>query len=298
MLRKTLMGIALLTLLAPIASAQTVDELLAKNVEARGGLKKIKAVQSMRTTGKMMLPQGMEMPVVMVQRRPKDFRMEFTFQGMTGIQAYDGKTAWMTMPFTGKKDPEAMGAEESKLVEEQADFDGPLMDYKEKGNTVELVGKEQVEGADAYNLKVTLKSGEIRHVYLDAETYLEIKAEAKRTMHGTDTETESYIGDYKEVDGMMMPFAVESGAKGSPQRQKIVIDKIELNPALADSLFRMPAVAAADSAKAAAAAPDTAKGSSATAAAPDTAKGAPAATKSAKPVKPAAKKPGAGAKKP
>ncbi len=284
MLSKTLMGIAMLALLAPIASAQTVDELLAKHIEAKGGRTKIKAVQTMRTTGKMVLPQGIEMPVVMVQKRPKSFRMEFSLQGMTGIQAYDGKTAWMTMPFMGKKDPETMGAEESKMVEEQADFDGPLMDYKEKGNTVELVGKEQVEGADAHKLKVTLKNGEVRYIYLDAETYLEIRTDAKRTIRGTEVESESYMGDYKEVEGLMMPFAVESGAKGSPQRQKIVIEKVELNPTLPDSLFLMPAAAAgADSAKAAAAAKGAAE--AAKAAAKATVKVAEAAGKAAEAVK-------------
>jgi hypothetical protein len=171
--------------------------------------------------------------------------MEFTFQGMTGVQAYDGKKAWMSMPFMGKKDPEAMPPEEAKSVAEQADFDGPLMDYKEKGNTVELVGKEQVEGADAYKLKVTLKSGDVRYYFLDAETFLDIKVEAKRMIRGTEVEGESYIGDYKDVGGMMVAHSIENGAKGSPQRQKIVIEKIEVNPAVSDSLFAMPVVAAA-----------------------------------------------------
>lgn len=267
MLRKTLlMGIAMLALLAPITSAQTVDELLAKSFEARGGVKKLKAVQTIRTTARMVMPQGIEIPMTMVQKRPNSMRMEFNFQGMTGIQAFDGKTAWLQMPMMGKKDPEVMSAEDSKLVEEQSDMDGPLMDYKQKGNTVELVGKEQVEGADAYKLKVTLKNGELRHIYLDAETYLEIKSEAKRTVKGTEVESESYMGDYKEVDGMMTPFAIESGAKGSTQRQKIVIEKVEMGLALSDSLFGMPAVAHADSSKAAAAPPDSSKSAPAKAA--------------------------------
>lgn len=260
MLRKILMGItviALLAPLAPVASAQTVDELIAKNIEAKGGLAKLKAVKSSRATGKMMMGPGMEVPFVMMSKRPKSMRMEFTFQGMTGMQVYDGKTAWMSMPFAGKKEPEVMPPDESKMIAEQADPDGPLMDYKEKGHTVELVGKEQVEGADAYKLKVTLKGGDVRHIYLDAETYLEIKVEAKRMMRGTESESESYLSDYKEVGGMMMAHVVESGTKGSPQRQKLVIEKIELNAEIADSLFAMPATAA-DSTRAAEAAKGTA----------------------------------------
>lgn len=251
MVRKTLLGIVLIALLAPMVSAQTLDEIIAKHNEALGGLAKIKAVQSIRTTGKMVLPQGIELPLVMYQKRPKAFRMEFSMQGMTGTQAYDGKNAWMVMPMMGKKDPEPMGADETDQMDEQAEFDGPLVDYKEKGHKVELVGKEQVEGADAHKLKVTLKSGNVRNIYLDAETYLQIKAESKRTVRGTEVESESYMSDYKEVDGMMMPFAIEAGVKGNPQRQKIVIEKVEFNPVLSDTLFTMPVVAATDSTKAA-----------------------------------------------
>lgn len=247
MLRKTLMGfvmLAMLAPLAPVASAQTVDELIAKNVEAKGGLEKLKAVKTQRATGKMMMGPGMEAPIVMMSKRPMSTRMEFTFQGMTGMQVYDGKTAWMSMPFMGKKEPEVMPPDESKMIEEQADFDGPLMDYKTKGHTVELVGKEQVEGADAFKLKLTLKGGGVRYIYLDAETYLEIKMESKRMVRGTEVETESYLSDYKEVGGLMMAHVMESGAKGTPQRQKLVIDKIELNPEIDDKLFVMPATAA------------------------------------------------------
>jgi hypothetical protein len=258
MSHRILMRIAVLTVLAlvaplvPIASAQTVDELIAKNIEAKGGLTKIKAVKSMRATGKMIGGPGMEFPFVMVSKRPKSTRLEFTFQGMTGMQVYDGKTAWASMPFMGKKEPEVMPPDQSKEIEEQADFDGPLMDYKEKGHTVELVGKDQVEGADAYKLKVTLKGGDVRTIYLDAETYLEIKVEAKRMVRGTEMEGESLLSDYKEVGGMMMAHLIDSGAKGSPMRQKLVIDKIELNPEIDDAIFAMPATAS-DSTKAAAA---------------------------------------------
>jgi len=262
MSHRILMRIAVLALLAPLAptaSAQTVDELIAKNIVAKGGLEKIKAVKSMRATGKMIGGPGMEFPFVMINKRPKSTRLEFTFQGMTGMQVYDGKTAWMSMPFMGKKEPEVMPPDEAKMIEEQADFDGPLMDYKEKGHTVELAGKEQVEGADAYKIKVTLKGGDVRTIYLDAETYLEIKVEAKRTIRGSEVEGESLLSDYKEVGGMMMAHVMESGAKGSPQRQKLVIDKIELNVDAADNLFAMPATAA-DSTKAAAAAKGAAEG--------------------------------------
>jgi len=284
MLRKTLIGITLLALLAPlgtIASAQTVDELIAKNIEAKGGMAKLKAVKSMRATGKMIGGQGMEFPFVMTNKRPKSTRIEFTFQGMTGMQVYDGKTAWMSMPFAGKKEPEVMPPDQAKDMEEQADFDGPLVDYKDKGHTIELLGKEQVEGADAYKLKVTLKNGDVRTIYLDAETYLEIKVESKRIVRGTEVEGEAIMSDYKEVEGLMIPHVVEQGQKGSPMRQKLVIEKVEINPVIADNLFAMPAVAdsATTAAKGVAQAAGTTAGKAAQSASATKADSAKAGTK-------------------
>src|SRR5262245_27223094 len=226
MLRKSLFGVLVLALLAPmvaIAADPTVDELIAKNIAAKGGMEKLKAMKSMRATGKVTGMQGMEFPFVMTNKRPKMTRLEFSVQGMTGMQVYDGKTAWMSMPMMGKKEPEVMPPDQAKDMDEQADFDGPLVDYKEKGNTIELLGKEQVEGADAYKLKVTLKGGDVRTIYLDAETFLEIKIESKRVVRGTDVESEVYLSDYKEVGGLMMAHVMEQGQKGSPVRQKFVI---------------------------------------------------------------------------
>jgi len=246
MLRKSLFGILVLALLAPfatVASAQTADELIAKNIAAKGGMEKLKSIKSMRQTGKMMGGQGMEFPFVMTNKRPKSFKLEFTFQGMTGMQVYDGKTAWMSMPFGGKKEPEVAPADQAKDMEEQADFDGPLVDYKEKGHTVELLGKEQVEGADAYKLKVTLKGGDVRTIYLDSETYLEVKVESKRMVRGTEVEGEAYLSNYKEEEGMMMAHVMEQAQKGSPNRQKFVIEKVEINPVVDDKIFSMSSVA-------------------------------------------------------
>jgi outer membrane lipoprotein-sorting protein len=242
MFRKMLAGLALAALVAVPASAQTLDEILARNLKAKGGLDKIKAVQTMRMTGTMTVGPGMEAPFVLEQKRPNMFRMEFTIQGMTGVQAFDGKVGWQLMPFQGRKDPEPLPEDAMKQVEEQADFDGPLVNYKAKGNTVELVGKEKVDGSDAYKLKLTLKSGDVRYVYLDADQYLEVRTEGKTNIRGTDIESESTIGDYKEVGGLMFPHALETGQKGSPQKMKMTIQKIELNVPIDDARFKMPAV--------------------------------------------------------
>jgi outer membrane lipoprotein-sorting protein len=261
MFRKTLSALALGLLLAPAVRAQTVDEVLAKYYEAQGGVEKLKALNSVRITGTLPVGPGMEAPFVMERKRPGKQRMEFTLQGMTGIQAFDGERAWSVMPFMGKKDPEAASEEDSRLQKEDADFDGPLFDWKQKGHTIELVGKEQVEGADAFKLKVTKKNGNVDFYYLDAETYLTVKQEGKRRRQGTEIEGETIFSDYKDVGGYMMPFVMEQGMKGAPQRQKLTFTKIELNVPLAEDRFAMPAVAAvADTTKAAARADSAAAG--------------------------------------
>ena len=242
MLRKPLLGLALALLAVP-ASAQTVDEIIAKNLKARGGLDKLKSVQSIRMSGKMTVGPGMEAPFVIEMKRPKNVRLEITVQGMNIIQAYDGTTGWAVMPMMGKNDPEPMPAEEAKQAEEQADFDGPLVDYKEKGHKVELVGKEKVEGADAYKLKVTLKSGDVRYFFVEADSFLEIKAEGKRTARGSEIEFENSLGDYKDVGGLMIAHSLEMGPKGTPQKSKLTLDKVELNPTIDDARFKMPAKA-------------------------------------------------------
>jgi len=245
MLRKVFLLTSLAFLLTPALSAQTVDEIIAKNIQARGGMDKIKAVQTIRSTGVMSMGGGMEAPGSMVQKRPDMARLEFTVQGLTAVQAYDGKDAWQIMPFMGKKDPELMSADDKKDIEENADIDGPLVDYKSKGNKVELLGKEKVEGTDVYKLKATLKNGDVVTIYLDGDSFLEIKEETKRMVRGSEQEVESSLGDYKEVNGLMFPFAMENGIKGSQEKEKLTISKIEINVPVDNAIFKMPAAAAA-----------------------------------------------------
>src|SRR5579884_2911594 len=147
MLRKVCLPIVVILAAVSCLSAQTVDEIIAKNIQARGGADKLKSVQTIKATATMSMG-GMEIPGVIIQKRPQMARMEFTVQGLTAVQAYDGKEAWQVMPFMGKKDPELMSADEAKETEEDADIDGPLVDYKSKGHQVELLGKEKIEGTD------------------------------------------------------------------------------------------------------------------------------------------------------
>jgi len=244
MIRKSFAWLLLAGLVSAAASAQTADELIAKYVAARGGKDKLKAVQSVRMTGKMVMGQGIEAPFALEMARPKKMRMEFTFQGMTGIQAYDGASGWAVMPFMGKKEPEPVAGDDLKNMDDQADFEGPLVDYKDKGHQVELVGKENVEGTPAYKLKVTKKNGDVEYHYLDAEQYLELKVEGKQKVRGQEIEGETTLGDYKEVNGLIFPFSMQSKQKGAPAGagMTMTVDKIELNPDVPASRFAMPKV--------------------------------------------------------
>ena len=240
MVKKICLAVVGMALLVPGLWAQTVDEIIAKNIQARGGMEKLKSVQSIKSIATMTMGPGMEAPGVLIQKRPALARLEFTVQGLTAVQAYDGKNAWQIMPFMGKKDAELMSADEAKETEEMADLDGPLVDYKSKGHQVELLGKEKVEGTDAYKLKVSLKNGDVQTVYIDADSFLEIKEETKRTVRGSEQIVESSIGDYKEVNGILFPFAMENGVKGSADKEKLTISKVELNVPVDDSIFKMP----------------------------------------------------------
>lgn len=223
------------------------DELLKRHYEALGGLERIKAVETIKMTGRMLMGPGMEARFVRLAKRPNRYRMEFTVQGMTGVQAYDGETAWMYMPFAGRTEPEVMPEDLAKQVVEEADMDGPLVDYQEKGHQVELLGKEDVEGSPAYKLKVTLRSGEVSYYYLDAEYFLPIKTAAKRAVQGTEVEVETSLGDYREVDGLMVPFSIRVKGQG-PAEQTIILDTVELNVPVDEAQFKMPRSAPRDGA--------------------------------------------------
>jgi outer membrane lipoprotein-sorting protein len=245
MSRKVLMSLCAVALLAVSAFGQTADEVLEKNLKAMGGKDKLKALQSVRMSGKMKMGP-MEAPFTLIKSRPSGMRMDFTIQGMIGTQAFDGTTGWMLMPFGGNKDPQKLTDEMLKDMRSDADFDGPTFDYKAKGNKVEYVGKEDVEGTPAFKLHVTTKDGKESNVYFDAETYLTIRTDATRNVQGQEMETVTSIGDYKTVDGLTFPYSMESHVKGKEAMggQAITIEKIELNPKIDASVFAMPAAAA------------------------------------------------------
>jgi len=221
---------------------QTAEELVNKNIEAKGGIDKIKSIKTLRMTGKAVFPGGFVAAAGQESIRPNLIRETFTLQGMTAVQAYDGTTGWQIQPFGGRKDPEFMGEDDVRDLVIDSDFDGPLVDYKQKGNTVEYLGHDIVDGDDALRLKVTLKSGDIIYYYLDPDTYLEIRKETQEFIRGSVKENASEMGSYKAVAGVMYPFSIASGPKNDPTSwQTITIDQIEANVPLENSDFAVPA---------------------------------------------------------
>ena len=235
------------TLIAPAVFAQsnnapTVDELVSKNVEAKGGANALQTLQSLRLTGKLLVNQGqIELAYLETKKRPNEVRTEASLQGMTQIQAYDGKEGWRVSPFFGRKDPERMSADDVKALVEDADIDGPLVDWKAKGSSVEYLGTEDVDGTPAHKLKVVRKNGDVSFVYLDPDHFLEIRVVTQRMRHGAYEEVETDLGDYEKAGGVFVPTSIDSGRKGAPDKQQIIIDKVEANVPVDDSIFHFPA---------------------------------------------------------
>jgi len=232
--------LAVLVVFSLGASAQTVDEVIAKNIQTKGGLEKLKSVRTMRTTARF--TQG---PIRVEYRqeikRADKVREEYVIQGLAQVQAYDGKTGWQISPFGGRKDPELLSQDDLKSLVVDSDIDGPLVEYKAKGHKAELAGHDSVEGTDCFKIKLSLKNGDVRYYYLDADSFLELKIEVQTTIRGTLQESELYFGDYEQVNGIYYPFAIDQAQKGSASRTQISVEKIEQNMPLEDSRFSMPA---------------------------------------------------------
>lgn len=234
-------GASMLVLSAFNLSAQTVDDVVAKINEAVGGVAKQKAVKTMRTDLELIVQGGaLKLPMKAIQKRPALLYTEITYQGMQIKSAYDGKGGWQINPLQGQSKPAAMNEEEIKQNEEQADMDGELIDSKEKGYKVDLMGKEDLDGSMAYKLKVVNKHGDIKYRFFDAETYLPIKTITKtKTKEGGESEAETYFSDFKKFNGLTVPCTVETKMKGQTMSQ-IVIKNVEFDKPVDDKIFAAP----------------------------------------------------------
>lgn len=231
-------------ILAQTSPPPTVDQLVAKNIEAKGGAAALKALKSLRAAGKMLVNGGqIQLAYMQIRKAPGEVRTEATLQGMTIIQAYDGKAGWKVYPLQGRKDPEKLSADDCKSLIEDAEIGGPLVDWKENGSTVTYLGTEDVEGTEAHKLKVVRKNGDVNFVYLDPDHFLDIRIVSQRVEQGAQIEVQTDLGDYEKIGGVFIPFSVESGPKNSTDKQQIVFEKAEANVPVDDAVFHFPAAA-------------------------------------------------------
>jgi outer membrane lipoprotein-sorting protein len=228
------------SLTAAAPAAPTLAQVLAKAYTARGGLVRLRAMQGQRVTGTISFGNDASGPFFVEMKRPLKMHMELTVQNQTMVRIFDGKEGWANNPFTGKASLDAMSEEELKNIAEEADFDGPLVDYQRKGNQVALGGKDKLEDKDVWRVKLTTKNGDVRYYLFDATTFLVLKWEGKRRADGKEFPIESYFSDYRDVGGLKFAFRIDSGSSATDLTQKLIIDKIELNPQVAESEFTKP----------------------------------------------------------
>ena len=250
-LRFSLLIPAAVALLLPAINAQTpaptptVDELVAKNLEAKGGAAALEAIKTVRFEGRLLANQGqLELKFSETKERRGKVRTDAILQGMTLVNAYNGASGWKIFPIYGRKDPEKMSADESKSLVEEAEIGGPLENWKAQGKTITYLGTEDVEGTPAHKLQVVRKNGDVSYVYLDPDHFLEIRVISRRLEQGAQVEIETDLGDYEKVNGVYFPFSQESGSKGSTDKQKTIIEKGEANVPVDDSIFEFPVKAA------------------------------------------------------
>jgi outer membrane lipoprotein-sorting protein len=223
------------------APTPTADDIIARQVAALGGLDKLKAIQSLRFEGKIVVFGGaIELHFVQYEKRPGQVREEATLQGLTQVQAYDGSGGWQIQPFQGRRDPERMSADDVKGLADDADIDGPLVDYKAKGSKVEYLGTEDVDGTATYKLRLTEKSGDQLTYYIDTDTLMTIRVATKRTVRGREDNSITDYGDYEKVGGVYYAFEMEQGPLGGADadKTKIIFDKGEAGVTIDDAMFR------------------------------------------------------------
>jgi len=237
MFRRLLLALAVVACSLPAhpAFAQTVEEIVARNLEARGGIDKIKSIQTIKQVARLN-SQGMDVGMTMYGKRPNMTRKELMMGQQRILYVFDGKTAWVLNPLTGSNAPSVISGPELEGIRQEADFDSPFVDYKAKGYTIALVGTEDAAGRKMYHLRLTSKSGAVQECYLDAETALEARTVSPSPMGSLEEE----FSDYRDVQGLKMPFNVRTLQNGR-RVAEISIERIELNGTVDDDLFRKPA---------------------------------------------------------
>jgi hypothetical protein len=235
------------------ARAQTAEELVARNLAARGGAEALAAIRTYVTKGELRYPGDFKLAFTETRQRLDAatdncaVRVDASLQGLTVIQAYDGQNGWRVNPFEGRKDAERMGADDARALADEALIDGALLSAGVKGSKVDYLGREDIDGTNTYKLRVSKTDGTIFTYYLDPDVYLEIRILENRTIRGAEQETEYDLGDYERVNGVYFPFSIASGPRNSADsdKQVITIASGAANAEVSPAMFAMPAAPAA-----------------------------------------------------
>lgn len=234
--RTVLFGCLAVLASASSSLAQTADEIIARNLQAKGGVEKWKTIASVKMTGTLSA-QGQDVPMTVYTKRPNLLRQDITTPAGKVVQAFDGTTAWVIPP--GAEVAREVSGPQADAARNNSDFDGPLLDYAAKGHRVELVGREKVGSAEVYHLKLTRKDGGVEHYYIDVTSNLEVKRTAEMNAGGGTRTLESELSNYKAVEGVMVPHMMSQSVNGSPVMQ-VKFSTIQFNVPMDDELFRMP----------------------------------------------------------
>ena len=258
----------------------SAEQLVEKNVAARGGIAAWQAIKSISFSGNLdagkvrpdnglhataserliekpgkstkiaqspdqkLLPADsgtpVSLPYTIIMKRPAKQRVEIKFKDETLVQVYDGERGWKLQPYLNRGGAVPFTADEAKKARQFQQIDGPLIDYAAKGTKLFLDGTDVVDGRPAYRLKLVLKEGDTRHVWLDAATFLDVQVDGSRKFNGHEVATYTTLRDFRPVAGLKVPYEMETRTQGLPEREKIVVDKVMLNPQVDDSQFAKP----------------------------------------------------------
>ncbi len=225
----------------------SVDQIVERNVAARGGLAAWRAAKTLTIAGEMDAggKPNHVLPFVLKEKRPRKSRLEIVFKDQTSVQVYDGTQGWKVRPFLNRNEVEAYTPAEMKSAAAEQDLDGPLVDYAAKDMQIAVAGAEPVEGHAAYKLKLTLRNGDKRNLWIDAGTFLELKIEGEpRKLDGRLRNVVVYFRNYKTEHGLTIPRVQETAVEGVKQTYKMTISRVAMNEPLDDSLFQKPQLAA------------------------------------------------------
>jgi outer membrane lipoprotein-sorting protein len=219
------------------ADAQTLEAIIAKNLEAKGGVAMLKGTESVRMVATVSSPsQPGEMTITMLLKRPNLLRREMSMGGRTMVFGFDGATAWARQ---GEGPAQPLTGPTADQLKQSAEFDSVFLNYKEAGHTVELVGQETSGGKPVHHLKVTRKDGPVQHYYLDVDTGLEQKMVTETDQGGMKVTVETELTDYRPVEGRVLPFKVRQLTNGQLVGE-ITTQKVEFNVPIDNASFGMP----------------------------------------------------------